>query len=228
MGKKYFSLEHVCDLIRIYLLSALLQTIGKYNQYEYKSVFDIINNPKEISDEVQLILTQECVHLGIKITGFTIASLKPCEASLERLGIIPGNQNTQHSFSVNGEEVIMGDKYETGQAGAVGPKSHAHDMEFSQIWEDRKEGIDLDVLASELRKLRSEMRENLSTPDQEIALGEVALAQVAAEEKNGKKVIEHLSKVGKWVLDTATRIGVRVAADVIMLSMGQSPGMLNY
>ena len=52
-------------------------------------------------------------------------------------------------------EVVMGDQYNvSGQAGAVGPNAHAHDMSFQQLWNKASSEIDLSKLASELRELR--------------------------------------------------------------------------
>ena len=45
--------------------------------------------------------------------------------------------------------------YNVGQAGAVGPHAHAHDMSFQQI----QGGLDLSKLAEELTRLREAMRE---------------------------------------------------------------------
>src|SRR5689334_24767465 len=62
------------------------------------------------------------------------------------------------AFTRSGEAIIMGDKYTTGQAGAVGPHSSARDMSFNQIWNQVEATIDLPVLANEVEQVRSEMR----------------------------------------------------------------------
>ena len=54
-------------------------------------------------------------------------------------------------------DFTMGDKYKTGQAGAVGPNAHAHDMNFNQIWSEISGSIDTEKLGDELAKLRLEM-----------------------------------------------------------------------
>lgn len=120
------------------------------------------------------------------------------------------------------EEQIMGDKYNVGQAGAVGPNSHAHDMNFNQIWMQLDEEYDLEKLADELSILRLAMKEKSTQPDHDIAIGEVSYAENAAREGDGPKSLEHLKKAGSWAFDIATKIGVTVAATALKLSLGLS------
>lgn len=115
------------------------------------------------------------------------------------------------------EEIQMGgDRYiNNGQAGAIGPNAHVHDVKFIQTWGDMKDEIDLGLLKQELSTLRAQLKQTASKPDHDIDIGCVAAAEAMAEKGNGNKVLEILSTAGKWVLDTAINIGTSLAAKVI-------------
>ncbi len=116
------------------------------------------------------------------------------------------------------EEVnIMRDKYEAGQAVAMGPGAHAHD--FQQIWNQVGANIDLPTLASELSKLRDTMRQEATLAEQDISCGAVASAELAAREGRGPDAIKSLAKAGKWALKIAEKIGTVVAAEAIKKSL---------
>jgi hypothetical protein len=120
-------------------------------------------------------------------------------------------------FETTGEKrVIMGDNYMTGQAGAVGPLSSAQDMSFSQIWNQTGSNIDLASLGHELGKMRTEMRRTAEgDPEQDLALAEIARAEISAKSNDGPAALEHLRKAGAWALDVAKSIGAEVAVAAI-------------
>ncbi len=66
----------------------------------------------------------------------------------------------------------MGDKYNAGQAGVVGPGGHAHDMTFNQIWNQMGNNWDLPTLAEELAKLRSHLKQQATEPEHDTTIGE--------------------------------------------------------
>jgi hypothetical protein len=115
---------------------------------------------------------------------------------------------------------IMGDNYSAGQAGAMGPLAHAHDMTFNQISAKHLGHIDMRTLAVELSSLRREMRQAASEPEQDIAVGQVAAAERAAQKGDTSGVLRHLKGAGKWAFDVATKIGVSVASEAIKKSAG--------
>ncbi len=114
----------------------------------------------------------------------------------------------------------MRDQYTTGQAGAVGPHSHAHDMTFNQIWNQVSKEIDLSDLTKELSLLRIQLKKEAAEAEHDAAIGEIASAEVAAKEGDGPKAMEHLAKAGKWAFDIATKIGVAVAAAALKSALG--------
>jgi hypothetical protein len=125
------------------------------------------------------------------------------------------------SFVASREAVLMSDSYTTGQAGAVGPHSSARDISFNQVWNQVGSAIDLPGLAQELAKVRSEMRRTAEGgPEQDLALAEVAKAEISAKSDDGPTVMQHLRKAGMWALDAARSVGAELAATVIAKAMG--------
>jgi hypothetical protein len=114
---------------------------------------------------------------------------------------------------------VMRDKYEAGQAGAQGPLAHAHDMTFNQIWDHAEENIDLRILAEELEKLRHELRNSATSPEDDAKIGAIASAELEAKKGDGPKALSALAKAGKWAFDAATQIGVQVAAEALKLAL---------
>jgi hypothetical protein len=121
-----------------------------------------------------------------------------------------------------GDSYHMSDTYNvSGQAGAVGPNAQAHDMVFNQIVHQVEQSVDLAALAKELSELRQAIMEKRdSSPQAAVALGEIAKAEIAAQEKNGSKLVEHRKAAGKWALDFAKEIGKDLVVETIKQSMG--------
>ncbi len=116
----------------------------------------------------------------------------------------------QGSNDVQSLEVdVMSDTYNTsGQVGAVGRSAEAHHMTFKQAWTQLSETIDLPALKQELAKLRLALRSEASDVEHDLAIAEVANAEVAAGNGDGSTVLEHLRRAGKWALSVATAIGL--------------------
>ncbi|NKM68575.1 hypothetical protein [Rhizobium laguerreae] len=117
-------------------------------------------------------------------------------------------------------ELNMGDSYKVGQAGAVGPNAHSHDMTFQQVWSEAEQKVDLKTLADELSKLRSALKEQALTSEEDAAIGEIAKAESAAKNNDGPKALAHLKAAGNWALGVAEKIGVGVATSAIKTALG--------
>jgi hypothetical protein len=115
---------------------------------------------------------------------------------------------------------MTGDRYEVGQAGAVGPHSTAHDIQFTQVWNRLAADTNLSALADDLGKLRTALRERANEPGEDLALAEVSQAQLAATEGDGPRALSHLAKAGQWALGIATAIGANLAAAAIKSALG--------
>ena len=73
----------------------------------------------------------------------------------------------------------MGDQYKIsgGQIGVVGPQGHAHDIAFTQQWNQIRDNVDLAQLAQELQRLREALDHEASVPDHKLAIGAIAAAE---------------------------------------------------
>ena len=101
----------------------------------------------------------------------------------------------------------------SGQAGAVGPGAHAHDMTFQQ---NQAGGLDLPKLAEELGRLRAAMKgETTGTREQDKAIGAVADAEEAAAKGDGSAALQYLKSAGEWTLGVAEKIGVALAVEAL-------------
>jgi hypothetical protein len=104
----------------------------------------------------------------------------------------------------------------SGQAGAVGPRAHAHDNTFGQV----QSGIDLPKLAEELGRLRDAMKgEATGAREQDNAIGAVADAEEAAARGDGPAALQYLKSAGKWTLGIAEKIGVAIATEALKKAM---------
>jgi hypothetical protein len=113
---------------------------------------------------------------------------------------------------------MSGDTFNTGQAGAVGPNAHAHDMTFQQV--QPQSSIDLPRLAEELAKLHAAMkRESEGTREQDKAIVAVGDAEETASKGDGPTTLQHLKAAGKWTLEVAEKIGVPLAVEAMKRMM---------
>lgn len=124
------------------------------------------------------------------------------------------------STLLNEGEVKMSDTYTAGQAAAFGPHAQAHNVTFKQVWNQIGATVDLPQLENELGILRQALKKQASAPEHDIAIAEVANAEIAAKNGDGSQVMEHLCKAGKWVLTIAKDLGCEVAASVIAKAIG--------
>ena len=124
-----------------------------------------------------------------------------------------------HSYHSQGD-ITMGDEYNVGQAGAVGPNAYAENMSFQQIGGNIERSMDLAALAGELATLRQAMKREATEPEHDAAVGEVAKAEQAAKAQDSSKVAESLKAAGKWALDAATKVGTTLAAEALKESLG--------
>lgn len=128
------------------------------------------------------------------------------------------NPTTSHKAPI-----IHGDQYiNYGHAGAIGPQSTGT-IKFQQQWNAIHHQVDLPVLTNELEQLRKHLQQSASSSADFQQLGLLADAEQHAKKKDGSKVLDVLSKVGKGTLDVATTIGTEVAAKVIAKAMGLQP-----
>ena len=118
------------------------------------------------------------------------------------------------------QEVIMGDKYEFGDAGAVGPGARAGNVSFNQTWQYFQID-DPQVLANELTHILAALQTDAaSTDSHRTAINEVKSARAAVEADDAGRTMAHLARAGRWALNTASTIGATVAAAAIQRALG--------
>lgn len=115
-------------------------------------------------------------------------------------------------------EVRMGDEYHVQQANIVGP--HGQSYGHVVIQNVTAGQLDLSRLAAELERLTDALRHKASTPEEAIAVGQIAAAEVEARNNRGANVSKLLSKSGAWAFDVATKIGTTLAATAIKDALG--------
>jgi len=107
-----------------------------------------------------------------------------------------------------------------GQAGAMGDGARSDNNTFIQ-GAAALEGIDLKALATELARLRASLKKDSEAhEDADEVISEVAKAEKAAKVGDAASVMSALKGAGSWALETATKIGVTVAAKAIEKSIG--------
>lgn len=169
-----------------------------------------------MADKIRLLLI-ELRNLTNEIMGFSdhagFMELTEDRDALARQArtLLIHNRGTLH---------MSRDTYSAGQAGAMGPGAHAHDMTFQQVWNQSKGDIDLQKLAGDLSDLRSAMKAKATTPEDDAAVGAVAAAETAAKGGDGPKALAHLKSAGKWAFDIATKVGTTVAAAALKTALG--------
>lgn len=156
---------------------------------------------------------------------FRIAEVIQWLASLER--------NDKHSPSdasqivlitqtVHGDLKMSSDEYSfsniSGQITNVGRENSSSNT-GNRISNLASNDIEPQVLADELAKLRTSLRQIATDPDHDIKIGNVASAESAARKGDVEGALSYLKGAGKWALDVATKIGVKIAADAIQGSL---------
>jgi len=117
--------------------------------------------------------------------------------------------------------IVLGKGRFTADVVAVGYKARAQSTVEQQHFSD----VDLQLLTSELGRLRRAMIQEAaatesSEPDQAIAISAVASAEKSAKAGDAPATLNHLKSAGKWAWDTATKIGVSVAAKALEGALG--------
>ncbi|MEH8016266.1 hypothetical protein MN202_03375 [Rheinheimera muenzenbergensis] len=211
---------YVLGVIRSKLIPTITLSIGDFpeirgvpNEYQRK----IISN-REIENDLQILTAQIDLY---EEDFIQIDSTHKAEQYANKLALSNTQGHYTHEFRTNIiQEITMGDRYEAGQVGAQGPNSHAHDMNFNQIWNQNRGSIDIDKLKEELGTLRTTLQVQAKSAEDFKEIGDVATAEIAAQNGNGSDALKALSKVGKWSLGVAEKIGIGVAIAAIKTASG--------
>ena len=152
--------------------------------------------------------------------GEEISWLRKYAAYLRHKANLPAMRpsTAQKVYNVSGD-FHMGDKYSNFTAAAVGRGATANNT-VVQVWQNAAAELDLPELSSDLATLRPKLKEADPNGDYDEEIGQVASAEKAAKSGDGHKTLEHLKSTGKWVLETATKVGTAVAVKAIQTAIG--------
>ena len=103
----------------------------------------------------------------------------------------------------------------SGQIGAIGTANQISASTLTNAPSNPETTNDLDALVSELATLRAELRRIGTDFEHDQALVSIGAAEQAAKKGDSAGAAAHLKAAGKWALDTATKIGVQVAAKAL-------------
>lgn len=107
-----------------------------------------------------------------------------------------------------------GDTYTGRNVGAMGPHVTANNTTFID-YGSMASGLDLAVLADELCRLKDDMKKVANDTKELEAVVAISAAEDAARKGDGSTAMAKLKAAGGWAWDTATKIGVPVAAEAI-------------
>lgn len=209
-------------------ISALLGTffrvgtriiLGAWKEADSKALLDAIRFHDEGAESRSVRLHRVLVQHYTDRTLFGLNRQQNKELFLE--GQILELNETVKRLAGKGDTYVMGDNYKiSGQAGAVGPNAHVHDMTLNQIASRIETSMDLSQLSDELARLHQAMKAEATDSEHYNAIGSVIEAEGAAKAKDSSKMVESLKSAGKWTLDVASKIGASLATEAIKQSMG--------
>jgi len=118
-------------------------------------------------------------------------------------------------------KIIMSNyTFNNSQIGAAGDQASSNNATFNQQTNSLPENTDYAVLATELKKLTDFLSAEAKTEEQQAAVTSITQAQLAAEQKDGNSLLHYVKEGGKWVFDTAVKIGVPVLSAIVKEQIG--------
>jgi hypothetical protein len=78
----------------------------------------------------------------------------------------------------------------------------------------------LEDLRLQLKELRMALRDRAGEPQEDISVGAVGEAELAAANRDEKGLMLALRKAGRWALDAAQQVGLPVAAAALAKAIG--------
>ncbi|MFJ4099829.1 tetratricopeptide repeat protein [Amycolatopsis japonica] len=133
--------------------------------------------------------------------------------------VVPLNEMAETVGPTIKEFVV--NKYEISaeQVGAVGDKAKVVDSTFVKTG-DKGDSGEIGALFEELGVLRKAMKEAATDPEHDLAVAEVAKAELAAKEGDRATAIQSLKKAGKWAFAVASTVGASLVASVLKGELG--------
>lgn len=118
-------------------------------------------------------------------------------------------------------KIIMSNyTFNNSQIGAAGDQASSNNAIFNQQTNSLPANTDYLTLANELKKLTDFLTAEAKTEEQQAAVTSITQAQLAAEQKDGNALLHYVKEGGKWVFDTAVKIGVPVLSAIVKEQIG--------
>ena len=177
----------------------------------------------EPSDE-ELLSVLDGLHRQGFIDGYTKRERMSGQRKLAAMkGIIITNAGMKELEGKPAEQSQFIQQFNNyGQAGALGPQAVGTIINRQQ-WTELSHSVDLVKLSVELETLRVALLKSAKSPDDFQRLSLIAEAEDHAHKHDGPRVIEALSRSGKWLFDFATEVGSEITAKVIAKAMHLEP-----
>ena len=123
-------------------------------------------------------------------------------------------KNLNQQLSPN---VYLGDtvSIHNSQVGAIGANAISTNNTFTQDNYSIYNTINIEELQAQLAFLRENLLSKAKLPEDYIAIGRIAEAQIALKENDNNKAIRYLKESGKWVFEIAKEIGVGVVVELL-------------
>lgn len=104
---------------------------------------------------------------------------------------------------------------QNSQIGAIGENANSSNNTFQQNNFSISNDINIEELQTQLTILQQNLLAIATQPEDYIAIGRVAEAQIALKENDSNKAIRYLKESGKWVFEIAKEIGVGVVVELL-------------
>jgi hypothetical protein len=201
--------------------NVLILLNGKYphtiNMIELKAAL----NPEPSDDELLTVL--QGLSIESYIFGNGIADSQSGKRKLATmLKIRITKEGREHLTGKKADAAVVNQYNNYGHSGAMGPQA-VGTINIQQQWIESASKLNLSQMAAELETLRLEFIKSAKTQSDFEKLALIAEAEEFAEKHDGAKVMDALSKSGKWLFDFATDVGTELAAKLIAKATGLEP-----
>jgi hypothetical protein len=116
---------------------------------------------------------------------------------------------------------VMENKYKIdhSQVGAIGDGAKSDNNQFQQTNYTIPNNLDYDKLVVELNELKNHINSQPDLPQKEEIVKNIEDAEKEAVSKNGNGVVKYLKMGGKWIFDTATKIGISLVTELLKTNL---------
>lgn len=164
-------------------------------------------------------------------------NFKSQDADMEASGVLSekNGNDTTNEISVHANITVQnsggdmennsnnksGDSFEVSQSqvGSMGSGSPKQVNKFTQQ-NQQEENIDTATLAEQLGVLREALKAEADTPEQDLEVAAIALAEIEARKGNANVALKSLKSVTSWTLGVAEKIGVALTVAYIKQELG--------